>query len=546
MTLKDLIEDPEQVDSLTADDLAGIRSELAELAAGIDPDTATADDVAALEAAAALGDRVDARIEALEAERAETLAKVEALRARFASDEVEPVADEPAEEAVAEPELEPVAASAEPAKLPSLSTLKGRLDRKPDPQPDPEPVHALTAAGGTETLATRGSYGERAIRQNQSLGSFRPNRGAQRFPVATLDVDHRYELRGDFHHDAAVIDQVVREQQQLAANGVSVRESALTASGGFCAPAEPIYTQFNIATRAGLISLPTVGAPRGALEYPVSPSLAAFIGQQAEGIGFEWDNDTDTTPGETTKPVYTADCPDTRECEVAAYVTRLQFGNFRARFYPESVEDVTAKALIAHDRAVNEAIIDAIEAFAIPEVVGDPGGGTFVNLAQILGLVGHQYREREGLAIDSVLDAVLPSWVWDNLVADLVARDSTTDFGNARARASALFGSLNLRPQFVYDLSPSVGGANADFPDTAKVLLWAPGTVVRLDAGTLNLGEVRDSTLNATNDYQTFVETFEGVCFPGHRVTSVEVEVCPTGETGNRAAITCEVDADLS
>jgi hypothetical protein len=36
-----------------------------------------------------------------------------------------------------------------------------------------------------------------------------------------------------------------------------------------------------------------------------------------------------------------------------------------------------------------------------------------------------------------------------------------------------------------------------------------------LDGGRLDLGIVRDSTLDATNDYETFVEVFESLAFRG-------------------------------
>jgi hypothetical protein len=41
--------------------------------------------------------------------------------------------------------------------------------------------------------------------------------------------------------------------------------------------------------------------------------------------------------------------------------------------------------------------------------------------------------------------------------------------------------------------------------------LFPEGAIQFLDAGRLDLGVVRDSTLDATNDYETFVETFEGI-----------------------------------
>jgi hypothetical protein len=54
-----------------------------------------------------------------------------------------------------------------------------------------------------------------------------------------------------------------------------------------------------------------------------------------------------------------------------------------------------------------------------------------------------------------------------------------------------------------------------EFTDTFIWYLFAEGTFLFLDGGTLDLGIIRDSTLVGTNDYKMFVETFEGVAKVG-------------------------------
>jgi hypothetical protein len=58
-------------------------------------------------------------------------------------------------------------------------------------------------------------------------------------------------------------------------------------------------------------------------------------------------------------------------------------------------------------------------------------------------------------------------------------------------------------------------GALLEFPDTFTWYLFAEGSFIFLDGGTLDLGIIRDSGLVGTNDYKMFVETFEGVAFVG-------------------------------
>jgi hypothetical protein len=54
-----------------------------------------------------------------------------------------------------------------------------------------------------------------------------------------------------------------------------------------------------------------------------------------------------------------------------------------------------------------------------------------------------------------------------------------------------------------------------EFYDTFTWYIFAEGTFLFLDGGTLDLGIIRDSTLVGTNDYKMFVETFEGVAKVG-------------------------------
>jgi hypothetical protein len=64
--------------------------------------------------------------------------------------------------------------------------------------------------------------------------------------------------------------------------------------------------------------------------------------------------------------------------------------------------------------------------------------------------------------------------------------------------------------------------------------MFAEGSFLFLDGGTLDLGVIRDSTLVGTNDYKMFVETFEGLAFVG--VESLKV-VSTISINGARAAL---------
>ena len=90
-----------------------------------------------------------------------------------------------------------------------------------------------------------------------------------------------------------------------------------------------------------------------------------------------------------------------------------------------------------------------------------------------------------------------------------------------------------------YDDTPTTGdsqifgsqgaGALNPFPGTVQWGLYDEGHHLFLDGGALDLGIVRDANLNSTNDYETFVETFEGLAHRGVESLWITSTVCPDG-----------------
>ena len=59
--------------------------------------------------------------------------------------------------------------------------------------------------------------------------------------------------------------------------------------------------------------------------------------------------------------------------------------------------------------------------------------------------------------------------------------------------------------------------------------IFAEGTFQFLDGGQLNLGVVRDSTLDASNNYETFIEVFESIAKRGVESLQVVSSLRPNG-----------------
>jgi hypothetical protein len=110
------------------------------------------------------------------------------------------------------------------------------------------------------------------------------------------------------------------------------------------------------------------------------------------------------------------------------------------------------------------------------------------------------------------------------MAADLALAMPGDNTLNAYAEIDAYIASRGVIVS--YSLDQNVFGAQGatalvEFADSFTWYLFAEGTFLFLDGGTLDLGIIRDSTLVGTNDYKMFVETFEGIAMVGVEALAV-------------------------
>jgi hypothetical protein len=112
---------------------------------------------------------------------------------------------------------------------------------------------------------------------------------------------------------------------------------------------------------------------------------------------------------------------------------------------------------------------------------------------------------------------IAPAWVKDAMAADLALNMPGDDKLNAYGEIEGYLAARGVNVCWhIEDLTSAQGaGAMNGFPNTVTWYLFAEGSFLFLDGGTLDLGIIRDSTLVGTNDYKMFVETFEGVAKVG-------------------------------
>lgn len=314
-------------------------------------------------------------------------------------------------------------------------------------------------------------------------------------------------------------------------------QRALVASGGLCAPLTPFYEipDFAVTARPVRDALPSFQAERGGISVP----SVSVIGDITTAITVIEEEDDAAGGTFATKSCQNLACPTWTDVAVGAISHCREYGNFNARAWPEGIAHENNLTMAAHARTADARLLDRIKSLSVNVTTAKAYNSTFDLLFAInRAAAGIRYRLR--LSADQVrLRALMPAWVAEMLQVDIAA----TQFDRFKSRQDVLniLRLSGVEPAFYLD-TPSTGtdqgfsdesaGALDDFPTDVQWALYVEGTFLHLDAGVLELGIVRDSTLNSTNDYQVFGETFENVARIGPEQAALWVTstVCPTGE----------------
>lgn len=325
---------------------------------------------------------------------------------------------------------------------------------------------------------------------------------------------------GEQHIVASVTTQYPEERtltQDAEANRKKIdavtSPEALVASGGHAAPFEVKYDIFGLGTTARPLkdALPKFQADRGGIRFVTPPVLSSY--GNAVGI---WTNAIDTAPGTEVKASLTVSAAAEETVATDAVTLQLQFGNLMTRAYPELIARHNELGLIQHAREAEGQILTRLTNLSTAVTSTSLIGVARDYLAQ-LGRAAANYRGRHRLEADAPLRVIAPAWVKDAMAADLTLAMPGDNTLNAYAEIDGYIASRGINMTWHIDSFTDAQGASAmnEFSDTFVWYIFAEGTFLFLDGGTLDLGVIRDSTLVGTNDYKMFVETFEGVAKVG-------------------------------
>jgi hypothetical protein len=390
--------------------------------------------------------------------------------------------------------------------------------------------HAPAPQVPTQRLAVTASVDIPGVARGEGLTSLTAlaevtSRKAKSMPITMGQPSEQLvaSIRNDFSHsvDNRTKRGEVKELIQFLTS--PDKQAALVAGGGWCAPSETRYDFFNIACESGLIDLPTFGVTRGGIEFPVSPSLADALGGGTAFAGFAATLSNTSTPflwteaddiaaatGSPTKPCIRVPCPDFDEERLEAYGYCLTAGNLTDEAYPEATANTLQLLMSAHAHVINARLIALMLARSTSATAITGGAATDAAAPRIynaVGLAATDYRARYGMCIEDVLEVVFPYWVRDVIQADLAWKAGVELGDIPLSEVNRYFTARNIAVQWVNDWqvrgASQFGNATkmTAWPTTADFLIYAAGTFVHGNGMTLDLGVIRDSVLNETNDH---------------------------------------------
>jgi hypothetical protein len=390
--------------------------------------------------------------------------------------------------------------------------------------------HAPAPQVAAQRLAVTASVDIPGVARGEGLTSLTAlaevtSRKAKSMPITMGQPSEQLvaSIRNDFSHsvDNRTKRGEVKELIQFLTS--PDKQAALVAGGGWCAPSETRYDFFNIACESGLIDLPTFGVTRGGIEFPVSPSLADALGGGTAFAGFAATLSNTSTPflwteaddiaaatGSPTKPCIRVPCPDFDEERLEAYGYCLTAGNLTDDAYPEATANTLQLLMSAHAHVINARIIALMLARSTATTSITGGAATDAAAPRIynaVGLAATDYRARYGMCIEDVLEVVFPYWVRDVIQADLAWKAGVELGDIPLSEVNRYFTARNIAVQWVNDWqvrgASQFGNATkmTAWPTTADFLIYAAGTFVHGNGMTLDLGVIRDSVLNETNDH---------------------------------------------
>ena len=238
----------------------------------------------------------------------------------------------------------------------------------------------------------------------------------------------------------------------------------------------------------------------------------------------------------------TSTCPDYTETAVQILAHCREYGNLNARAWPEKIAHENALTMAALARTSEDFMLERIKALSVNVTNGVETLGALIYLVDAIVKAAFGIRGTAADARQRTLPRAASRPTRSICCCWTRSRRSST--GSARGRTStATCARSGIDPVYYIDGNFAAGddqlpdaaqtaAAIDGFPNTVQWAIYPEGAFIGIDMGVLELGIVRDSTLNSTNDFQVFGERFRNVArlAPAQAAYWVTTDWCPSGQ----------------
>lgn len=423
--------------------------------------------------------------------------------------------------------------------------------RRRAPQPDVAPRLAITAAADVPKIHAGHQFETvqelaTAFHERAKSAALTASGEASGPKVATI---HR-----QYQHNVSVN----TSEAQMAQIIKSLTDpQSLVAAGGWCAPSEVSYDFFDITCEDGMIDLPTFGVSRGGIRWPTSPGLADVFTGAFTNLTNPWlwteTDDILAATGAGVKPCVRVPCPAFNDARLEDYGICLTAGNLTDAAFPEAIEHQLGLLQSAHYHAMNQRYIALVIAMSTVVATGgffDDASAISADLPFAVEWAAIDYRTRHGMCENAVLEVILPKWARAAMRGDLAYRTGVDLLAVTDLQIDNYFDVRSVRVQWVNDWqvrgTDQPGGAVATtlIPTTVRFAIYAAGTFGLGNGPSLDLGVVRDSTLNSKNDHTAaWSEEAHLIAKFGNESRVYTVSICAAGRTGIANLAACHTSA---
>lgn len=228
-------------------------------------------------------------------------------------------------------------------------------------------------------------------------------------------------------------------------------------------------------------------------------------------------------------------CPTWTDNRLAGYGLSITHGNLTDQAFPELTRRYVQLAMNAHAHRMSEINLGKIAASGNSDTVTVTaiGSDSYGDVMSAVELQAVDYRSQYQMSQNVVLETILPTWVRENLRSSLAMRAGVDMRAVTDQQIDAELAVRKVKPQFVEDYQPMWNGtARTAWPTALEFLMYPAGNFVEGKGTTIDLGVVRDSTLNAENDFTAaWTEEFSLLARRGPKARKVGVTLSTDGVT---------------